>query len=137
MARLREIVFDCIRPPALARFWAAVLDGYHVRAYDEAEIARLAVKGLSPETDPTVMVDGPGLTLCFQQVAETRTMRNRVHLDVAVHDRRREVERFCGLGASVKREAEGYTVMQDPEGNALCVVSEATGAWKADRRVPR
>src|SRR4051794_15861908 len=57
---LREIVFDCERPSLLARFWAAVLDGYRVRPYDEQEIARLAAIGLSPETDPTVLMDGPG-----------------------------------------------------------------------------
>ncbi len=68
MGRIREIVFDCEYAPALARFWAQVLDGYQVRPYDDAEIARLAAKGLSPDTDPIVMVDGPGPTLCFQQV---------------------------------------------------------------------
>ena len=47
---------------------------------------------------------------------------NRVHLDVAVADRRTEVARLIGLGASVEREADGYTVMHDPEGNQFCVV---------------
>lgn len=60
MAAMREIVFDCERPSELARFWAGVLDGYDVRAYDGAEIERLASLGLTPETDPTVAVDGPG-----------------------------------------------------------------------------
>ena len=27
MGRLQEIVFDCRQAPALARFWAAALDG--------------------------------------------------------------------------------------------------------------
>jgi Glyoxalase-like domain len=121
MARLLEIVFDCSRPSELARFWAAVLDGYAVRAYDAAEMARLAAQGLTPETDPAVLVDGPGPSLCFQQAAERKTRKNRVHLDVAVPERQREVERLVALGASRKRVAEDYTVMCDPEGNEFCV----------------
>jgi hypothetical protein len=122
MATIREIVFDSENPPALARFWATALDGYEVRPYDEAEIARLAAKGLTPETDPTVAVDGPGPTLFFQQVAERKTTRNRVHLDIATVDRRREVERLGALGATIRREQPTHTVMQDPEGNEFCVV---------------
>ena len=122
MGRIREIVFECETPSALARFWAVLLDGYAVRAYDEAEIARLAALGLTPETDPTVMVDGPGPILCFQRVPGRRYDNNRIHLDVAVADRRREAGRLLGLGATVAREAEGYTVMRDPEGNQFCIV---------------
>ncbi len=122
MGAFDQIVFDCERAPALARFWASVLDGYRVRDYDDAEIARLAALGLSPETDPTVLVDGPGPSLCFQQVAAPSATRARIHLDVAVGDRSREVARLRALGASVVREASDYTVMQDPEENRFCVV---------------
>ena len=121
MAGLREVVFDCANPAALARFWAAVLDGYAVRAYDDAEIARLAARGLTPETDPSVMVDGPGPSFCFQLAREARPDKGRLHLDVSVPDRRREVERLRALGATVEREADVYTVMRDPEGNVFCV----------------
>lgn len=122
MAHLREIVFDCDHPAALARFWAAALDGYAVRPYDEAEIARLAALGFTPETDPTVMVDGPGPQLCFQKVLERRYDNNRVHLDIETNDRAAEVQRLLALGATVAREADGYTVLRDPEGNQFCVV---------------
>jgi len=124
MATIREIVFDSEHPPTLARFWAAVLNGYAVRPYDDAEIERLAAQGLSPETDPTVAVDGPGPTLFFQQVRERKTAKNRVHLDIAAVDRRSEVERLRALGASICREHERFTVMQDPEGNEFCVVEQ-------------
>ena len=123
MGRLREIVFDCEGPARLARFWAAVLEGYAVRAYDDAEIARLAALGLTPETDPTVMVDGPGPILCFQRVEGRAYGNGRIHLDVAVADRRAEVARLCRLGATVLREADAYTGMGDPEGNRFCVVA--------------
>jgi hypothetical protein len=122
MGKLREIVFDCERPSRLAQFWAAVLDGYLVRPYDEPEIARLAARGLTPETDPSVLVDGPGPILCFQKVPGRTYANNRVHLDVAVADSHAEVTRLLGLGASVQRKAESYTVMSDPEGNQFCVV---------------
>jgi hypothetical protein len=56
MGRLKEIVFDADHPAALARFWAAVIDGYAIRPYDDEEIARLAGLGFTPETDPTVPV---------------------------------------------------------------------------------
>jgi hypothetical protein len=122
MATLREIVIDAERPAALARFWAAALDGYAVRPYDAAEIARLAAQGRTPETDPSVLVDGPGPILCFQEVRERKTAPNRLHLDVECADQRKEVERLRALGATVKRESPPFVVMQDPEGNEFCVV---------------
>jgi hypothetical protein len=122
MGRIKEIVFDCESPPALAHFWAALLDRYEVRPYDRAEIERLAKLGLTPETDPTVMVDGPGPSLCFQCVENRKYQNNRVHLDISVRDREREVQRVQALGGKIARVAEGYTVMLDPEGNQFCVV---------------
>ena len=121
MGKLKEIVFDCRRAAPLARFWAALLEGYAVRAYDDEEIARLAGLGFTPETDPVVMVDGPGPTLCFHEIERGR-VQGKIHLDVAVADRPAERRRVLGLGASVVREAEGYTVMTDPEGNHFCLV---------------
>jgi hypothetical protein len=122
MGSIREIVFDCESAPRLARFWAEVLDGYAVRPYDQTEIERLASLGLTPETDPTVMVDGPGPILCFQEVPTRNYENNRVHLDISVSDRRQEVQGIRSLGGDVVREADGYTVMRDPEGNQFCLV---------------
>ena len=62
--------------------------------------------------------------LCFQEARAPGAGKSRLHLDVAVPDRRAEVARLCALGASLRREAEGYTVLADPEGNAFCVVEE-------------
>ena len=114
-----------MHPAGLARFWAAALEGYAVRAYDEAEVARLAGLGLTPETDPQVAVDGPGPTLWFQQVAEKKTARNRVHLDLVGGERAAEVARLGELGATVRDEHDGFTVMLDPEGNEFCVLDPA------------
>jgi hypothetical protein len=124
MATIREIVFDCERPSTVARFWAGVLDGYDVRAYDSAEIERLAGLGLTPETDPRVAVDGPGPIFFFQQVPEHKTTKNRVHLDVEAPNRHDEVARLIALGATVRQEFEERTLMQDPEGNEFCITEK-------------
>jgi hypothetical protein len=110
-----------VDPPALARFWAAALDGYRVRAYDAEEIARLARLGLSPETDPTVAVDGTGPTLFFQKTTLLKTSRNRIHLDLQCEQRAQEIERLQQLGARIRDVHLSFTVMLDPEGNEFCV----------------
>jgi hypothetical protein len=124
MGRLKEIVIDADHPAKLARFWAEAVDGYEVLAYEDAEIARLAGLGLTPETDPSVMVVGPGPTICLQLLRGPRPERNRLHLDLAATDRTAEVRRLLALGASVERQADRYTVLRDPEGNNFCVVDE-------------
>ena len=122
MTRIDSITVDAEHPASLARFWAAVLEGYAVRAYDEAEVARLATLGLTPETDPTVMVDGPGPTLCFQKMPGKTSGRNRWHIDLRGASRESEVARLCGLGAKVREVRDGWTTLLDPEGNAFCVL---------------
>jgi len=116
-----DIVIDSVVPSRLARFWAAALPGYEVRAYDAAELERLDAKGLTPETDPAVAIDGPGPTIWFQKVGERATSRNRIHLDLRGEARRCAVERLEGLGATVRDEHHDHTVMLDPEGNQFCV----------------
>jgi hypothetical protein len=59
MARIHDVVIDASHPASIARFRAAVLDGYQVAPYDEAELARLrpaispasaATRGFTPRT---------------------------------------------------------------------------------------
>ena len=121
MARLKDIVIDADHPATLARFWAAALGGYEVAPYDDDEIARLAALGLTPETDVSVMVEGPGPRLCFQLVGGPRGERNRLHFDIAAAEPEAEIARLIALGASRSREGGGYTVLRDPEGNPFCV----------------
>lgn len=126
MSRIDSITVDCAHPAALARFWAAVLEGYAVRAYDDVELARLGVRGFTPETDPTVMVDGPGPTLCFQKMPGRTEGRNRWHLDLRCASRAAEVSRLCALGATVREVREAWTTLLDPEGNPFCVLEPHT-----------
>ena len=86
MARLLDVVFDARHPASIARFWAAVLDGYEVAPYDEAELARLREQGIQdPEDDRSVLVEAPGVhpRIFFQLVPEAKVVKNRVHLDVS------------------------------------------------------
>ena len=39
MAHLRQFVIDSHQPSVLARFWAAVLVDFEIRAYDQDEVA--------------------------------------------------------------------------------------------------
>lgn len=133
MAKLSDIVIDAIKPARLARFWAQALSGYAVRAYDAAEIERLAALGHTPETDPAVAVDGDGPTLFFQQTDEPKTQRNRVHLDLR-GNRAIEVRRLQALGATIRDEHDEFTVMLDPEGNEFCVLQEPSASRTTGRR---
>jgi hypothetical protein len=121
MGELGAIVIDCDKAPNLARFWASVIDGYSIRPYDDAEIARLASLGRTPATDPTVAVDGPGPTLFFQEVPEKKSSKNRLHLDIEVVDRLAEVERLTAGGATVVGHYDTWSVLQDPETNEFCL----------------
>lgn len=121
MGRLKDIVIDADHPAALARFWASALDGYAVLPYDDAEIARLAALGLTPETDTSVMVEGPGTRLCIHLRTGPRPARNRLHLDIEADDLAAEVTRLLALGATSVRSGENYMVLNDPEGNNFCV----------------
>ena len=123
MAELRDIVVDCARPSALARFWAAALDGYAVAPYDDAEVARLAALGIHDlEDDPTVLVTGPGPRLFFQLVPEGKVVKNRLHLDLTAADPEAEIARLTALGASIQTRYARHVTLADPEANEFCVM---------------
>jgi len=120
MARIRDIVVDCAHPASLARFWAAVLDGYAVAPYDEAELERLRADGIDdPEDDPSVLVAAdPGTPrFFFTLVPEPKTGKNRIHLDLSADDHAAELARLTALGARVVAELADWTTLEDPEGN--------------------
>ena len=112
--RLHHIVVDAHDLPGLARFWTQVL-GWKVLSERENEI----VIG----TDENAPVG-----MCFMPVADPKTVKNRVHLDLtsSAEDRDQEIDRLLALGARRvnigQTGAESWTVLADPEGNEFCVV---------------
>jgi hypothetical protein len=122
--RLKDIVIDARHPAGLARFWATVL-GYQVRPYEADDIAFLTSIGRTPESDPAVALDPPdgadGPSVFFNEVAEPKTVKNRVHLDVWLPGP--DVTPLVGLGATVLRgpdEEIDWWLVTDPEGNEFC-----------------
>lgn len=143
-----KLVIDAADPHAQATFWAAAL-GY-LEEDNSALIEQLLSAGAAPREQtvtrsgrlfwrdlvavrhPDDPYDdrtgiGGGRRLLFQRVPETKTVKNRLHLDLhpAPGTRDAEVERLEALGASVLRRVEeaggAWTVMADPEGNEFCV----------------
>lgn len=125
-----SIVFDCVHPASLARFWCEVLLDHEIAPYDDEEIARLAAMGVHDvEDDPSVLVlpkgwpKTAGPRIFFQKVPEGKTAKNRMHLDVKGRDRA-HLDRLLELGATVVREWDdknGYW-LTDPQGNDFCVM---------------
>jgi len=120
MGHLVEIVLDCHHASKLARFWEAAL-GWRIRHYDEAEVARLAALGMTPDSDPAVAIDSPDGSLVFfvQEVPELKTVKNRMHVDIRLRDDA-HLDELVELGATVKSEHDGWRVLADPEGNEFC-----------------
>jgi hypothetical protein len=118
-----DIVLDCRQAATLAPFWAAAL-GWQVRPYDEAEVARLATLGRTPETDPSVAVDRPDgtMTLLLIEVPEPKHGKNRMHLDIRVRDAA-HLKELLDLGARVLTRHVDWWTLADPEGNEFDVTN--------------
>lgn len=139
------VTIDCAKPQELAKFWALAL-GYVEKpppAGFDSWAAWFTHQGI-PEaewddgaylSDP----DGSGPTLSFLKVPESKTAKNRLHLDLQVGGGRTTpwdirwprvvaaVEKLTAAGATVVREHEmqgkpDHVEMADPEGNEFCVV---------------
>ena len=112
--RLHHIVIDAHDLPGLARFWTQA-PGWKILSGRENE-----------------MVIGTGENapagICFMPVTDPRTVKNRVHADLAASaaDRDRETGRLLALGARRagigQAGAESWTVLAHPGGNEFCVV---------------
>lgn len=134
-----QVVIDAVDPHSLADFWAAALgcvvedvaafarqmvDAGHAR---EEDVTRH--RGRPVWRDATAASDPAGIRprLLVQRVPETKTVKNRVHLDLHVGSERRdaEVERVVGLGARRLHDGrlgpQEWVTLADPEGNELCI----------------
>lgn len=144
------ITIDCHDPRRLAAFWSAALDYVPESAPDGHRtwlsywraigIPVEELAGVDDDTcDSIVDPAGQGPRIWFQVVPEPKVVKNRLHLDIDVTERRSgdllsrtgvveaEVARLIDLGASrvATRSPDGAdyfaVVMADPEGNEFCV----------------
>ncbi|QRP49574.1 VOC family protein [Amycolatopsis sp. FDAARGOS 1241] len=114
-SRLVAVAVDCRNPEALAEFWREALDYRETHRWTDSHGVTY-VELRAP--------DRP--SLLFQPVLEGKTVKNRLHLDLAPRtvDQRDEVERLVTLGAKVLADPEDdhWIVLADPEGNEFCVL---------------
>ncbi|MDP1795230.1 MAG: VOC family protein [Acidimicrobiales bacterium] len=100
------LALDCADPTPLSRFWHELLGGELV---DWPQYGVVALRA-------------PGITIDFTTVPETKTEKNRLHLDLATDDPLATVAQVLELGGTTAAEFETFTVMLDPEGNEFCVL---------------
>ena len=154
MAYEFQVVVDSQRPHELADWWAETL-GWAVEPQDEAFIKRMIAEGHATEDD-TITYNGQlrwrdGVALrhpdelgraggaqeghgggtrsrvLFQLVPESKTVKNRLHLDVRPGSDSADevVARLTERGAKVLHTgSQGphvWRTLADPEGNEFCV----------------
>ncbi|HEX6538458.1 MAG TPA: VOC family protein [Candidatus Dormibacteraeota bacterium] len=110
--RWQSVVLDCHDKGRVARFWSAAL-GLPLRGPDQDGDIWLEPGDGSPD-------------LLFEEVPESKTVKNRLHLDLRPDDQAQEVARLESLGARRIDIGQGdvsWVVMADPEGNEFCVLA--------------
>ncbi|RFA22387.1 VOC family protein [Subtercola boreus] len=127
-----SIIVDSHDIAAQGRWWAETL-GWVVQyeSDDEVEIApapTAQTQGAADGAPFTLGYTGP--TIEFVPVPEGKTVKNRLHIDLAPRagdDQAAEVERLLARGASRSSIGQGpdetWVVLADPEGNEFCVLS--------------
>ena len=109
------VVVDCDDLDRSAAFWCGVL-GYRAEVSGPGRYRSL------------LPADGNGLEVLLQRVPETKSAKNRVHLDLRVPDLQGEVDRVVALGARRLTDQpiteDGWTwhVLADPDDNEFCVL---------------
>lgn len=111
---------------AQARWWAEVL-GWKVEYEAEDEVVIVPAHEEIFRDFPFEQVPP---ALVFVSVPEGKTVKNRLHIDLAPHtsdDRVAEIERLLAMGATRVDVGQGadvtWDVLADPEGNEFCVLS--------------
>ncbi|HZX56106.1 MAG TPA: VOC family protein [Ilumatobacteraceae bacterium] len=126
--RWYSIVIDCRDISAQSRWWADAI-GWRV-VLESADEVVLAPAHETDEVLAKTPWDEMGPALVFVPVPEGKTVKNRIHIDVAPHtsdDREAEIERLLAMGARRvdvgQSGRETWEVLADPEGNEFCVLS--------------
>ncbi|MDE3722814.1 VOC family protein [Nocardiopsis sp. N85] len=113
--QIHALTLDCTDTLAQARFWSAALHAPMAPDSDDEE-------AYIPAHDTTP-------ALLFVRVPETKTTKNRLHLDLQAppHSTRdTEITRLRTLGARLLADRRhpdgtGWAVLADPEDNEFCV----------------
>jgi Glyoxalase-like domain len=139
-----QITVDASQPHALADWWAETL-GWVVEPSDEVFIRKMIAAGYATDDDtmmhngsqvwrlgaairhPDESTGGSRPRVLFQIVPETKTVKNRMHLDLRVgaDNIESQVARLTERGATYLHKASQgphwWVTMADPEGNEFCV----------------
>jgi catechol 2,3-dioxygenase-like lactoylglutathione lyase family enzyme len=117
-SRVSCFAIDCRDTAALSAFWCAALGYEVVWRWTDSRGTEYVEIGV-PDTPKEPL-------LLFQPVPESKSVKNRLHLDIVPRSgtRESEVDRLVGLGASVVADEPDFhwVVMNDPEGNEFCVL---------------
>jgi glyoxalase superfamily protein len=116
MARFKDLCLDATQHQALAEWWCGVL-GY-VRKDDFEGRQRRPSDSPVPIVDPT----GAGPLIWIVPVPESKTVKNRMHMDIYG-----DTQIILAAGATLLRARGGdieWDVLADPEGNEFCVFAE-------------
>ncbi len=120
--RIQCLCIDAHDPSATATFWESAL-GWR-RTHEDPDEVVLEPPAGSAE-------DGVAADLLFLRVPESKTLKNRLHIDLRPDDQQAEVERLEALGAERVSVGQGveatWVVLADPEGNEFCVLKALTG----------
>lgn len=113
----------------LARWWAEVL-GWRIEFEDEYEVNVVPPEADGAPVDDLETWQTMRSRLVFAWVPEDKTVKNRLHIDLAPHisqDRDAEIEALLARGATRvdvgQDEDVTWDVLADPEGNEFCVLS--------------
>jgi len=110
-----EVCIDCADDERLCSFWATAL------AYEPVRHGA----GWRKLQDPA----GRGPSVWFQRVPEPKTVKNRLHFDVYFADEAAATakrDELTALGGRALQRYFDFWLMQDPEGNELCLCWPAT-----------
>ena len=111
----RGLGLDACDVQALSEFWRDAA-GYEIEQNEYPYWSMLVSKDSST---PRIII---------VQVPESKSDKNRLHIEFDVEDLELEVDRLVALGAHrVAKHEFGNThwiVMQDPEGNEFCLLKE-------------
>lgn len=132
--RWYSVVIDSQDVASQAQWWATVLSWEVVYESDD-EVVIVPPIAVQQEEDPssTPFADR-AQGWVFVSVPEGKTVKNRIHLDLAPDresDHAAEVQRLVDLGArhvdvgqvESGPDAVTWTVLADPEGNEFCLLS--------------